>query len=124
MVIAPLSGAGAARQGGRATRQGVEALYTSLDDQTALLEYQQESPLMPPGTLNTISVGLPLVLNFSAPFEVGEGDPLWQDFFCDWREQRFINISSRRAGSLVTRSCSERRHSCAPRWPDAEAPIS
>ncbi|RZL91162.1 MAG: RES domain-containing protein [Variovorax sp.] len=44
---APLSGAGAASQGGRANRQGVEAIYTSLDDQTALREYQQLSPLMP-----------------------------------------------------------------------------
>jgi len=86
---AALSGAGAARQGGRANRQGVEALYTSLDEHTALREYQQPSPLMPPGTLITISVRLSSVIDFRARYVQGEWDPLWQDFFCDWRELRF-----------------------------------
>jgi RES domain-containing protein len=34
----PLSGAGAATQGGRANRPGVEALYLALDVQTAIDE--------------------------------------------------------------------------------------
>jgi len=41
----PLSGAGAATQGGRANRPGVEALYLALDVQTAIDEYKQVSTL-------------------------------------------------------------------------------
>ncbi len=35
----PTSGAGAATRGGRFNREGVEALYLSLDEVTALREY-------------------------------------------------------------------------------------
>ena len=44
----PTSGAGAAAKGGRFNREGVEALYLSLDEVTALREYQQTSPFLPP----------------------------------------------------------------------------
>ncbi len=47
----PLSGAGAARKGGRFNREGVEALYLALDEITALREYQQTSPFLPPCTM-------------------------------------------------------------------------
>jgi len=39
----PVSGAGAAIRGGRFNREGVEALYLSLEELTALREYQQTS---------------------------------------------------------------------------------
>jgi RES domain-containing protein len=51
-AVAPTSGAGAGRHGGRANRIGLNALYLALDVNTAVLEYQQVSPLMPPGTLS------------------------------------------------------------------------
>lgn len=41
----PTSGAGAAANGGRFNREGIEALYFSLDEVTALREYQQTSPV-------------------------------------------------------------------------------
>ena len=41
----PTSGAGAAAKGGRFNREGIEALYLSLEELTALREYQQTSPL-------------------------------------------------------------------------------
>ena len=47
----PTSGAGAAKHGGRANRPGVEALYLSSDVDTALAEYQQAAPVLPPGTI-------------------------------------------------------------------------
>lgn len=47
----PTSGAGAAAKGGRFNREGVEALYLSLDEATALHEYQQTSPFLPPCTM-------------------------------------------------------------------------
>src|SRR5690606_36596376 len=40
----PLSGAGAARQGGRFNRPGQVALYLSTDEATALAEYKQDNP--------------------------------------------------------------------------------
>ena len=47
----PTSGAGAATHGGRANRPGTHALSMALEADTAVSEYQQVSPLMPPGTL-------------------------------------------------------------------------
>ena len=42
----PLSGAGAARAGGRFNRPGLEALYVSLEVLTAVAEYQLAVPLI------------------------------------------------------------------------------
>jgi RES domain-containing protein len=47
----PLSGAGAAMDGGRFNRPGVEALYLSRAPQTALDEYRQGATITPPATL-------------------------------------------------------------------------
>jgi RES domain-containing protein len=47
----PQSGMGAARQGGRFNRPGQEALYLSLETETALAEYQQDNPWIKPGTI-------------------------------------------------------------------------
>ena len=52
----PYSGMGAARQGGRFNRPGQEALYLSLDEPTALAEYRQDNPWLPPGTICTFFV--------------------------------------------------------------------
>jgi RES domain-containing protein len=43
--FAPVSGAGAARMGGRANRAGVNALYLSLEPETALAEYRRSGAL-------------------------------------------------------------------------------
>ncbi|XBS67955.1 RES family NAD+ phosphorylase [Acerihabitans sp. KWT182] len=49
----PLSGMGAARQGGRFNRPRQEALYLSADEVTALAEYKQDNPWLQPGTICT-----------------------------------------------------------------------
>jgi RES domain-containing protein len=54
----PTSGAGAAARGGRFNRECVEALYLSLDEVTALREYQQTSPFLPPCTMCSYTVAL------------------------------------------------------------------
>jgi len=54
----PTSGAGAAARGGRFNREGVEALYLSLDEVTALREYQQTSAFLPPCTMCSYTVSL------------------------------------------------------------------
>ena len=81
----PVSGAGAALRGGRANRPGVDALYLALDVHTAVAEYQQLSPLMPPGTLVNYEVSFGPVVDFRAGYVRGPWNPLWQDFFCEWR---------------------------------------
>jgi RES domain-containing protein len=86
---APLSGMGAARQGGRFNRPGQEALYLSLDEMTALSEYQQDNPWLPPGIIYTFFVRALRVADFSAGFDPNNWPPLWADFSVDWRTEWF-----------------------------------
>lgn len=85
---APLSGAGAASHGGRANRPGVAALYLSLELETALAEYRQLSPLMPPGLMVSYTMQLGPVIDLGSGID-GGWDPLWHDFHCDWRALHF-----------------------------------
>jgi RES domain-containing protein len=82
---APLSGAGAASHGGRGNRPGIEALYLALEVQTAIDEYKQVSTLLPPGTFVTYQVSATPIVDFRQGFNASEWDPLWEDFYCDWR---------------------------------------
>lgn len=88
-AVTPTSGAGAAKHGGRVNRPGVAALYLALDIETAVKEYQQVSTLLPPGTLVSYQVTLGSVADFRAGFEALNWNPIWEDFFCDWRELWF-----------------------------------
>lgn len=86
---APTSGAGAAVQGGRFNRSGVEALYLSSTAVTAVAEYKQTSPFLQPCTLCSYKVHLTdLVdlrqLHFGPPW-----DDLWQSWNDDWRHSKF-----------------------------------
>lgn len=85
----PTSGAGAARKGGRFNRPGIEALYLSQTVETALEEYRQHSPLLPPGTITTFLVSRILVVDFSGGYVAGTWEPLWADYACNWRQMAF-----------------------------------
>jgi len=78
----PASGAGAAIRGGRFNREGVEALYLSLEELTALREYQQTSPFLPPCTLCSYTATLENLVDLR---QLHHGDP-WDDLWHDWRE--------------------------------------
>jgi len=80
----PTSGAGAGKHGGRANRIGVDALYLALELETAVAEYQQVSPLLPPGTIVSYNITAVPVVDFRGGFN-DSWDPLWRDFFCEWR---------------------------------------
>lgn len=85
----PTSGAGAARKGGRFNREGVEALYLSMDAVTALQEYQQTSPFLPPCTICSYTVSLRNLVDLR---QLSQGDPwddLWHSWQEDWRHLRF-----------------------------------
>lgn len=80
----PKSGQGAASKGGRVNRPGLPALYLSLDPNTAILEYQQDDLLLPPGTLVTYRLDVDPIADFRGGF-TSDWPDVWQDFYCDWR---------------------------------------
>ena len=88
-ATAPTSGVGAAAHGGRANRPGTPALYLALEPETAIREYQQLSPLMPPGTLVSYTVHIASVVDFRAGYDAEHWSELWEEFHCDWRELWF-----------------------------------
>jgi RES domain-containing protein len=88
-AVAPTSGAGAARHGGRVNRPGIEAIYLATEPETALQEYQQVSTLLPPGTLISYQLSIDRVIDFTGGFIASVWAPIWQDFYCDWRELWF-----------------------------------
>ena len=65
----PTSGAGAAGDGGRFNRPGVEALYLSEAPQTALEEYRQGATITPPATLAGYKITLEEVADLSEGFD-------------------------------------------------------
>ena len=75
--------------GGRANRPGTEALYLALETQTAIREYQQVSTLLPPGTLTSYQLTAAPVVDFTDGYSATTWDPIWEDFYCDWRELWF-----------------------------------
>ncbi len=86
--FAPTSGAGACTHGGRANRPGVNALYLSLELETALAEYQQLDALLPPRLMVSYNLKVDSLVDFRGGF-TRDWDALWQDFHCDWRKMHF-----------------------------------
>lgn len=87
-AYAPTSGAGAGAHGGRANRPGINALYLSLELETALAEYKQMDALLPPALMVSYQVSVEPVVDFRNGYSA-KWDPLWQDFYCDWRKMHF-----------------------------------
>ncbi len=81
----PESGAGAAVAGGRFNRPGVEARYLAQTAEGALLEYQQESALLPPSTLATYLVTMEQVVDFSNGYQADLWPPIWAEAYCNWK---------------------------------------
>lgn len=84
-----ISGGGAAIRGGRFNREGVEALYLSLDEVTALREYQQTSAFLPPCTLCSYRASLRDLVDLRQLHQGEPWDDLWHDWREDWRRLRF-----------------------------------
>ena len=87
----PESGLGAAAVGGRFNRPGVEARYLAETAVGALLEYQQESPLLSPATLATYLVTAERVADFSAGYDPQHWSPLWAEAYCNWKGLAFLD---------------------------------
>ena len=86
----PESGAGAALAGGRFNRPGVEARYLAATPETALAEYQGESPLLPPATLVTFLVTAKNVVDFSGGYDPARWTPIWAEAHCNWKGMAFL----------------------------------
>lgn len=82
----PTSGAGAAIDGGRFNRPGVEALYLSRAPQTALEEYKQGASISPPATLAAYKITLAEVADLSQGFDPEGWDSDWREWDCAWRQ--------------------------------------
>ena len=80
----PLSGAGAARAGGRFNRPGCPALYLSLDQATSAAEYQQDNELTEPYLQVAYVANLPDLVDLRLLDD--DWDELWKDWDCDWRQ--------------------------------------
>jgi RES domain-containing protein len=82
---APLSGAGAAANGGRFNRPGAHALYLATDVATAQAEYAQGALWADPGTHCVYAVRAKGVVDFSEGFVPGRWDAIWAEADCDWK---------------------------------------
>lgn len=82
----PTSGAGAAVDGGRFNRPGVEALYLSEAPQTAFEEYRQGASIAPPATLAAYQVTLNEVADLSEGYDPDQWEPAWSEWACQWRK--------------------------------------
>jgi RES domain-containing protein len=85
----PLSGAGAAIQGGRYNRPGQDTLYLSLDLMTAVAEYHQDI-VVRPGTFCAYRVDVEGILDLTAPDEIVAAGVTAADLRSDWRYQALV----------------------------------
>lgn len=102
----PMSGAGAAIDGGRFNRPGVEALYLSRSAQTALEEYRQGTSITPPATLAAYGITLVEVADLSQGYDPNVWDDAWQEWDCAWRQiariDRRVPSSWKLADTVIT----------------------
>ena len=81
----PLSGAGAARRGGRFNKPGVEALYISEDYITAISEYEQELGIRP-GTLCAYDIEIDSIVDLTDPQVQAICAIASTELSCPWKE--------------------------------------
>ena len=85
-AFVPTSGAGAAFDGGRFNRPGIEALYLSRSPQTALEEYGQGTSITPPATLAAYLITLNQVADLSTGYDPAICSAEWAQWDCNWRK--------------------------------------
>ncbi|AFT89977.1 RES domain-containing protein [Paraburkholderia phenoliruptrix] len=89
--------------GGRANRVGLNALYLALDVDTAAREYQQISPLMPPGTLVSCQLTVDPIVDLTAGIRAGNGLPCGKISIATGVAAGSTSASNRPVGLSVTR---------------------
>lgn len=86
----PLSGAGAALNGSRFNRPGIDALYTSFDPMTAMIEYEQEFGIRP-GTLCPYDASIWPIADLTDAKTLGALNVKPADLECPWKEIAWVN---------------------------------
>jgi RES domain-containing protein len=86
---APLSGAGAARHGGRYNAPGTAALYLSEDLLTAIAEYEQELGIRP-GTFCAYEVDVADVVDLMDATTRTDVGVTLEDLLAPWQELAFV----------------------------------
>ena len=86
---APLSGAGAARHGGRYNAPGTPALYLSEDLLTAIAEYEQELGIRP-GTFCAYDVEVADMIDLLQETSRAGLDVTMDDLLAPWQEIAFV----------------------------------
>ena len=103
----PLSGAGAAAEGGRFYRPGVEALYLASATQTALEEYRQDSSLVPPATLASYLATVEGIVDLSAGYDPSAWSHDWAEWDCAWRKIARLDRTVPRSWLLADKFISQ-----------------
>ncbi|MGZ8363202.1 MAG: RES family NAD+ phosphorylase [Caulobacteraceae bacterium] len=96
----PLSGSGAARNGGRWNRRGVPALYMSEHLETAIAEYQQELGVRP-GTFVAYEVTCGQIIDLTDPAIMEELELSPGDMVQPWRRRLLIDGKPPRTWALA-----------------------
>ncbi len=71
--------------GGRFNCPGVEALYLSVEPETALAEYQQGAAITPPATLVAYQVDIDCVIDYSDGYDPTMWPVEWADIESEWK---------------------------------------
>lgn len=105
-AFVPTSGAGAAAEGGRFNRPGVEALYLAKSAETALEELKQGASIVPPATLAAYKITAAEVVDFSTGFDPADWPPDWANWNCAWKQiariDKKVPPSWRLADEMIT----------------------
>jgi RES domain-containing protein len=82
----PTNGEGAAQQGGRFNRLGVNTLYLAELPETALREAQSpNSSLFHPTTLAAYHLTVEKAVDLGRGYDPDQWDPMWRNWDCAWR---------------------------------------
>ena len=99
---APLSGAGAAIQGGRFNRPGIETFYCSYDPMTALVEYGQEFGNRP-GTFCSYETNIRPIADLTDSKTLGALNVTLADLDCPWKDIAWVQNKTPPTWRLVDR---------------------
>ena len=89
-AYAPLSGEGAAVNGGRFNRPGTAALYTAFDLMTAIVEYQQEFGTRP-GTFCPYDASIQPIVDLTDGKVLATLEATTADLNCPWQDIAWVN---------------------------------
>lgn len=86
--VAPLSGNGAARYGGRFNKIGYPALYLSSEPEIAWAESANSSLILPPRMICSYQISIAKVVDFRSGYDPETWSVEWSAWDCDWKNAK------------------------------------